>query len=205
MKESAIPRTIRFLVTALALLAFAVAAPAEQPPELVTFLPVQPTLSRAATAGKRVSVDTSLVARGAASFRIALPDGLSVVALRVGFETRGEGNAVWRGRVGSEESSRVVLTAKNGYVVGRIVSQAALYELRTLPSGGQVIERLDPARFAECAGNIPAPGGPSADQSVAPTVAADTPDQIKVMSLYTPQAKIGAGGQPQIEATIQAA
>jgi len=125
--------------------------------------------------------------------------------VRDGFESRGDGEAVWRGRVEFDGGSRVVLTVKNGYVVGRIVSRTGLYQLRTLPTGGQAIERLDPAAFDSCAGGVRALYEAPATQSAPPSTSADEPDQINVMSLYTPQAETGAGGQAGIEALIQAA
>lgn len=167
--------------------------------------------SVAATSSRRITVDPSALAAGAETLAFALLDGSRYEALGGTIERRGSADLAWRGRLGGDPDYPVILTLKNGYVIGLVYSPDGLYELATGRDGGQLLSRLDPARFPPCAAGV-APPTPRIAQlrptGVAPAsrgTAPDPPDQIDVMSLYTPQARDGAGGVAAIEATIQAA
>ena len=77
-------------------------------------------------------------------------------------------------------------------------------------AGGQhVFEKLNPERFPQCGGGVLPPDlfeNSAATQGPAPfETAADSADDIHLMSLYTPQARDAVGGDSQIQATIRAA
>ncbi len=193
------------LITGLLL---ATAAAAQPPTDLVNY-GAQPVLpSPAATIARAVTVRTDLLNAGVRAFRLELPDGPVYVVRRTGLERRGPGDLAWRGKLEFDSGSRVVLTLRQDLVAGRIVAGADLYELRPLPGGGHAFEKLDPTLFPACADPVEPPPGAArgfASTDSAPEAAADPADEIRVMSLYTPQAKAAAGGQAQIETTIQAA
>lgn len=161
---------------------------------------------------------TALLEQEVSAFALALPEGGMLTAVLERVERRGPGDLAWVGRVEGMEPSSVTVTLKNGFAVGHIATPDAVYELRPLADGRQSLERLDVTRFPECAGGIePASaylGAPEAGPDSGPNggpglatraIAGDAPDSIDVMGVYTPQARSGAGGTAQIEATIQGA
>jgi len=186
------------------IISFLLVAPAaaQGPPPDLLYRVGAPALS---TLTRVVNVDRSLLTRGAASFRIELPGGAGIVATRRGFEPRGNGDALWHGKVASDPGSRVVLTLASGWVSGRIVSSHGLFELRPGTGTTHELAALDPAQFEPCATGDAQLVGAAPAQSLAPATAADPADRIDVISLYTPQARDAAGGVAQIESTIQAA
>lgn len=66
-----------------------------------------------------VQVDLDLVRSGAARLELPVPDGGALVAERSAFEDRGDGDAVWYGRLPGEGYDSVVLTVEEGSFVGR--------------------------------------------------------------------------------------
>jgi hypothetical protein len=129
-------------------------------------------------------------------------------------EVRGPADLAWRGHLDGDPERSVILTLKNGYVVGVVFTPDGLYQLTTLNDGGQVLVRLDPARFPDCAGGVQPSGVDLLERRPAglslPSVheeagAADGPGRIDLLSLYTPQARAAAGGDAAITATIQSA
>jgi hypothetical protein len=183
---------------------------AQQPDDLATIRAGVPKRSPQGQAARFVDIDQALLEGESPSLRVELPDGPVEVLELDDFERRGKGNITWRGKVRYEPLSRAVLTLKNGVVSGTIHSQLGTYEIRSAPGGGQVIEKLDPSRFAECAPGRQVPNtndSPEAswDSFEASMAASDTADEITVMVLYTPEARDGAGGTAQIEVLIQSA
>jgi len=219
-----IPETTRSLAGALLLtLLVATGATAQPTSDLVSVRAGVPERSVSAIAARFVDIDHSLLRAGGESFRIELPDGPVEFAMLDQFEQRGAGDLTWRGRIRFEPDSRVVLTVKNGFVTGAIRSRLGLYEIRPYPGGGHVIEKLDTQRFPECGGgrptSIPAqPASPTRRPlgedafsigdlagTVEATTSGDLASQIQLMSLYTPEARDGAGGTAQIQVLIQGA
>ncbi len=197
--------TLGLLVTGMLL---ASAAGARPKPHLVTYGTRDVPASPAAVIARPVTVRTDLLDSSARAFRLRLPDGPVYVVRRDGFERRGARDVAWRGKARSAAGSRVVLTLKNGLVSGRVVIGTDLYELRPLPDRGHSFEKLDSALFPPCGEPVDPLSGSAAASTAADvllTAADDPADEIRVMSLYTPQARSAAGGQAQIETTIQAA
>ena len=119
---------------------------------------------------------------------------------------------MWRGRVNDDRFSRATLTRYGGYLAGSIHTGTDVYEIR--PGGGNnhIIERLDLAAFPAGAEPLVPTGlqgdveGDSSSGASAASTAGDSADQIQLLTVYTPQARAGAGGDPaQIEAVIMAA
>lgn len=159
-------------------------------------------LSRAATRTRRVVVNHAALARGVSRLVVPLFDGSEVEVHRTGVERRGPDRLTWRGRV-VDSGERVVLTLAGRAAAGLLYTPDGLYELGNTPSGA-AFARLDSSRFPQCGGGIPVLG-PTARTSTLATAGDDPPDQIDVLAVYTADARDGAGGTTEIEATIQSA
>ncbi|MEL6189997.1 MAG: M12 family metallo-peptidase, partial [Myxococcota bacterium] len=131
------------------------------------------------------------------------------MARRVRAETQADG-FYWQGRL--HESWPVMITAHRGAISGLIHTPWAQYEL--VPAGGTTasvprLAKLEAELFPPCATDA-ADGsallsGPPAHRSSTTALAGSAPIILDVLVVYTAQARAGAGGQAQIEATILSA
>ncbi len=99
------------------LLRFAEAATADAEPEGMA----KATVSSEGPGGKLaypVEVDLALLRSGPARLILPTPAGERLVVHRAAFEDRGEGNAMWAGRVGGAQAETVVLTLQGGSLAG---------------------------------------------------------------------------------------
>jgi hypothetical protein len=201
------PRLGFLVVTLIAL--WGTALLAAQPPILFVedrALDPGPRPSAGAADWARLDVDTAPLATGAERLQLELLPGKAFVATLEGLERRGPGDLAWRGRLEGVAGSQVVLTLRNGYVVGAVFTPADVWEVTTAEDGGQLLVRLDSAAFPPCAGPVAAAPGEVQDAAAAPAGGeADPADDIHVMVLYTPEARDAAGGVAAIETTAQAA
>ncbi len=199
------------LSTLFATFTLAATVLAQGPPSLFLQPATPAAPGRNGTAASRFDANTDLIDQGAPEFLLQLPDGPVIVLRQSGHERRAPGNAVWRGAVQGRNDWQIVLTVKSGLLAGALRNGSELYEIRPTADRRHVIEKLNPASFQPC-GNSPAaaptatPGDDSQLQRQAETTqAATAPVEIHLLSVYTTAAKTMAGGQAQIEATIQAA
>lgn len=138
-------------------------------------------------------------------------DGTTVRFTRTGYEVRGAGDYTWRGAVTSGENiaGSATISVRGGVAAGLFLTpNGAVYELRAIESGAQLLSELNQDRYRECAEpprpDLPAPGRLA--RSAEPGKAfADTADFIDMLVLYTDDARIAAGGVAAIEATVQSA
>lgn len=151
--------------------------------------------------------------------RIALSrlDGKLFHADRTGFEQRAPDDFTWRGRVapgGDASEGDVTLTVKHGVLAGLITLRDEVYEIQAHGTRPRLL-KLDQSRFPPC-GNDDSEAAPMPANGARTDVVAPQPSgvaragvsavaEIDVLALYTPQARTGAGGQANIEATLQAA
>ncbi len=194
----------RFCPILLACASIGLAANAQPAPALFAPVggPVPPGL--AAVASQRVEPDLELLAAAPAELRLDLPDAPPLFARLSALESRGPGDLTWRGTLLDEPGGGVTLTLKNGYVVGLVTTSSAVWEIRTLPDGGQSVDRIEQDRFPAC-GTPQAPGPAARLGDLDPCPDPENGDRADVLSMYTPQARDAVGGVPQIEALIQAA
>ncbi|MDE2978617.1 MAG: cadherin domain-containing protein, partial [Acidobacteriota bacterium] len=68
--------------------------------------------------GMEVVVDLELLRSGPPRLEIPVPGGGGLTAERAAFEDRGNGNAMWAGRVAGSEAETVVFTVQDGRLVG---------------------------------------------------------------------------------------
>ncbi len=155
-----------------------------------------------AFSGLTVSVNTPSLAADPALLRVQLPGDEPRVVVRDGADLRGENDLAWRGRFEGTAASRVVLTLRGDLVVGRFFDGRRVILLEP-GAAGHKIRHLDlsslPPEGEPLVPDFEATAGAPVSQSVDPV------DGIDVMSVYSPQARSGAGGTAQIEAVIQAA
>lgn len=140
---------------------------------------------------------------------IRLPLGVDeLVVDKTGVEVRRPSDFAWRGRT-VDSRARVVLTARNGFLVGAVFGGAdGTWELG-VEAGidgrpEQVLLRLAPERFGPCLVEEKRPSSVIPVKGDAPP-SIDPVDRIQLLSLYTAPARDAAGGVAAIEATIQAA
>ncbi|MYH26097.1 MAG: hypothetical protein F4156_12845 [Holophagales bacterium] len=107
-------------------------------------------VASAATTGGMVwgaDVDLDLVRTGPETLEIPTPAGVLVEVVRTRFEDRGDGNALWIGRVAGTDHDHVQLTLQNGYLVGWYSEPyGRQFDLRARPDGsGRVVSPGTPA------------------------------------------------------------
>ena len=144
-----------------------------------------------------------------ASVDLVLPDGV-YVAQRSDTQLRDDG-FLWTGKI--HGYWEVVLTSHQGNLRGLIYTPYVSYEVFSGPDGRLRLAQLDQDQFPGCLDEpLPsaAASAPSAPSLLAPgahaaAATASDPVIMDVMVVYTPDARIGAGGVSQIEATIQSA
>ncbi|KAI9016812.1 Metallo-peptidase family M12B Reprolysin-like-domain-containing protein [Hyaloraphidium curvatum] len=111
------------------------------------------------------------------------------------------------GRVDGEVLSSVVLTTRTGNAAGTVRTHDKVYEIEPVHGAVHVVWEIDPAKF-------PAEGQPRLSPFQRPQGPPSTPPGhmakrqspvIDVMVVYTPQARIDAGGLAAIQAAISLA
>ena len=154
-------------------------------------------------------LDTSPVERGLGRLRLKLPGGGTVEMTRDGFERRKDGDVTWRGNIVGEDGSRAILTVRNGFMAGRILRGLDEYEIRPGPGRSHVVEQVDGSVAPVEELVVPDVGysfydsGPDYSASFYTPPYSNSPDNIQLLAVYTPQARVAAGGTPQIEVRIQ--
>ena len=148
-------------------------------------------------------LDTAPVERGLGRLRLQLPGGGKVEMARDGFERRAAGDVTWRGSVTDDDGSRVILTVRNGYMAGRILHGLEEYEIRPGPGRSHVIERVDTSIEPDVDYSYYNPDEVNYDVVDPPPIYGNSPDNIQLLAVYTLQARVAAGGTPQMEVRIQ--
>jgi len=176
-----------------------------QPPALfapATARSAYSTNDAAVTRSQAVTVRLDLLpATGQQASRVRLDlFGTSVVAdLSRGVSAGGQ-TTNWQGPLEGIAGSYVGLTADADAVAGTIDLAGALYRLSPATGGTQLLEQLQPGAFPPDGPPVPVPGdGPG---SQADTTTAVGGPVIDVLVVYTPAARVGAGGTTGIIATI---
>ncbi len=148
----------------------------------------------------------------ASELEFRLPDRFAAVRLdrRHRFEERAGGGGFWRGLEDGRTDSEVMLTDHEGFLAGTIRVGGDFYEIKPTLAG-QVVEKIDPSSFPACGGALDMPGVTELGAAAQATASSESRDAvgtvhtIDLLSVYTPQARLAAGGAAQITAIIQAA
>lgn len=168
----------------------------------VTTTTAQLPPSREALQSQAVKVDLALLQSDRnARLALPLPDGSTLIAVRTR-QTRNAKAFTWHGSIEGDALGSVHFAVVGNAIVGDVTtSKGGVFRLRDAGQRGlHVLDRVDPRRFPNEEEPIPVDGKRANNEE--DTCATDGADQIDVMVAYTDDARLGAGGVAQIEATI---
>jgi peptidyl-Asp metalloendopeptidase len=138
------------------------------------------------------------------SYRLVLNffDDVAVRARMTRAERQGKA-LVWVGKIDGEPLGDVVLAVVDGVLSGSAVWPGGAYRIR-FDGATHVVEELDQGLFPEdgCFKEVPAG---TEDVEAAPVVNADDGSLIDVLVVYTPAARLAAGGPAGIQSLITTA
>ena len=164
--------------------------------------------SARATASARISINLARLAAGVDSLvPLSLPDSQSAVLVLDRIEAIGPDRAVWHGKVDGDPWSAVTFAIVHQAVAGSIVtSRGTYYHLRSSGAGDYLIEKIPPGRVPNERDPLDSVSMIKPDSMMTPpSCAADDPERIDVMVVYTAAARDAAGSDDDIEATIHLA
>jgi hypothetical protein len=212
----------RFSMIASAAIFFLLAtlAQAQNHPQLFRQSPAPTLPGRHGVEARIGDVDTTPLLGVPDGLTIAVPGKPDLAIQRQSHERRGARNLVWRGKMAGDNSSRVTLTLHEGLLFGRIESGSDIFTIYPNSNGRTIVERINTDSYKPEWGHdhathgherIPPATGAASSQSssssggTTQSTAADGTVEITLLSVYTPQARAGAGGTTQMQAQIQAA
>jgi hypothetical protein len=164
---------------------------------------------------EQATVKVDWAALDARQVRVPLPDGRSFVVDRTDVEMRGPGDYAWRGRIAGTDgkpAGDVVLTVRNGRVLGSVMVPGASYRISPAAGGGhrmaEVVddglerpEKLDLVPLADLLGGADLLSGvPSLTAAPART---EPISRFNLIAFYTAAARQGAGGHEAIVQILQ--
>jgi plastocyanin len=128
---------------------------------------------------------------------------LTAVLDRVSVESRDAW--VWIGHLDGRANSTVTLAVRGDVMAGEVRTASALYEIRFAGQQTHVVRQVDPASFPPDLEPLePAVDAAAVDRAAAQP-SGDDGSRIDVLVVYTPAARVGAGGTAAIEALIDLA
>jgi len=211
-------RALSVLISAFLFVLFSSVAQGQTRPNLFRQQPTTTTPSPNGWAAHAGVIDEAVLATGPAWIVIPVPGQPDLVVERQGYEVRSARSRVWRGRGETDQSAKVTLTEHEGLLFGHIQKGHDSFTIRPGPNGRTIVEKINPDSFAPEWGHdaatrghdkVPPPSWGDTIQESSPAdptaTAADGTVQIVLMSVYTPQARIAAGGTTLIQGKIQAA
>ncbi|MEE9217659.1 MAG: zinc-dependent metalloprotease family protein [Acidobacteriota bacterium] len=161
--------------------------------------------SVASVAEMRVEIDFGILPE-ASELEIKLFRGRKIVAQRMRLRQRSPDNFTWKGRLigRGRKTGRILLAAKDGALSGVLFTSDAVFQIVPLAGGEHRLVLLNQGLFPGCDGALaPSSDEPETSAATSEGSATDSASRQDVMVLYTTQARLGAGGAAQIEATIQ--
>ena len=104
---------------------------------------VEPAVSEPGVVPYAIDLDIDLVRSAPQRLEVPAPDGRLLVAEMSVFEDRGDGDAMWAGRVAGSDYESVVFTVANDHVAGHFgVPGGAKYRISARPDGRGRIEDM---------------------------------------------------------------
>jgi Metallo-peptidase family M12B Reprolysin-like len=141
--------------------------------------------------------------------------GREVELDRKDLETPRPDTLIWYGQVAGQPGGFAILTLVRDVLIGHIVTQNGyrleFYEIRYRGHGVHALVQLDQSRYAKDEPPdeepVPRATGPQPEGAgdVPPTCSSDPASDIDLLVLYTPAARVGAGGSDAVEGTIYTA
>ena len=117
------------------------------------------------------------------------------------FDSDAAGFRSWVGTIDGIDYSHVVFTERGGVVSGLINAVTMRYQIRTIGSGQYLLEQIDTALLGAELDPVIGIAERAAGEQVAAAVP-DDPNAIDVLLLFTPNARLLAGGTAQIHAVL---
>lgn len=117
-------------------------------------------------------------------------------------EAEGESGFSWIGQVEGSEFSLVILTVREGLLIGDIFTTDALYRVRYLAADLHIIQEIDEAALPPEAPPIPVPSLEWGNTPSGPEIVDDDGTVIDVMVVYTDEVRVDAGGTAAAEALV---
>jgi len=183
----------------------------QEPPDLFVPAPEGASPGRgalpAAVRSRLVEVNLALL-EGSSPRRLALNlfDDLVLDALLEEVDELPGGGQAWRGRIDGVSLSTVVLVQRDDILAGDVFLPGAVYQVRPAGGGLHAVSQIDQSAFPPEMEPVPVPLQPE-DQSreTLPQVAADDGSMVDVLAVYTPAARLAAGGTEAMLAEVELA
>jgi hypothetical protein len=186
---------------------------AQEPPGLFAPAPQGGNLDRAAQSAavrsRLVKVNLALL-EGSAPRHVALNlfDDLVLDAFLEQVDELPGGGRAWRGRIEDLTLSQVVLVQRGDTLVGDVFLPSAVYQVRPAGGGLHTVSEIDQSAFPPEMEPVPVPTsappaeGPGETPLQAP---ADDGSMIDILVVYTPAARLAAGGTAAMLAEVDLA
>jgi peptidyl-Asp metalloendopeptidase len=186
---------------------------AQEPPAL--FVPAPEVASRdggarqVAVRSRSVAVDMALL-EGSSPRRLALNlfDDLVLDVFLDGVDELADGGQAWFGRIEGEPLSQVVLVQRGDILAGDVFLPGAVYQVRPAGSGLHTVSEIDQAAFPPEMEPVPVPAGAGAAPALGdarPRAVADDGSMVDALVVYTPAARLAAGGTAAMLAEVDLA
>ena len=141
--------------------------------------------------------------RPGTTVQLNLFDDAAFVAVLDYAEANPSGSYSWVGHVASDPLSSVSLVVSNGLAVGNVNTNRGMFQIR--PAGDtHIVHQTDQSLYPAELEPIPVQPPPGFREPDAAT-AADDGSQIDMLVVYTPSARLAAGGTAAIEALVDLA
>jgi hypothetical protein len=163
---------------------------------------------------EQATVQVDFAALGSRQVRVPLPDGRTFVMDRTDLEMRGPRDYAWRGRIVGADGTPagdVVLTVRDGRVLGRVMVPGAAYRIFPVAGGGHRMAAVDESRleFSETLDVVRLPELDRMDALSGAGLLANAPprptpiSRFNLVAFYTAAARQGAGGHEAIRQLLQ--
>jgi peptidyl-Asp metalloendopeptidase len=209
-----------YLAVAVALLlvtlpAGSLASPpeAQEVPDLFKPVPqvagAAPGAQPATLRSRPVEVNLALL-EGSSPRRLALNlfDDLVLHALLDEADELADGGQAWSGRIEGESLSQVVLVQRDDILAGDVFFRDAVYQVRPAGGGLHTVSQIDQSALPPEMEPLPVPLGAAAEAAPGEAVSRATADDgsmVDVLVVYTPAARLAAGGTAAMLAEIDLA
>jgi peptidyl-Asp metalloendopeptidase len=110
----------------------------------------------------------------------------------------------WEGKVDGMEHGYALLAVRDSALVGYVLVPGAAYRIGYTATGQAIVEQVDTGALPRESAPVIPPLGPVSAARV-PDAAPDAAPLIDVMVMYTPAARVAAGGKAAIEAEVSLA
>ncbi|WP_395376686.1 M12 family metallo-peptidase [Marinicella sp. W31] len=154
------------------------------------------------------TINGNLLRNKTAEFDVDLPNGTKTTAVFSRLKSYSNNRYSWFGHIKSHPDEQIIISQTKGAYAGAIYSHSGTFEIQPMKAGQVRVVELNSEAFPDCeAGEVP-PNSTVEQQKHSPTIQAPTRGgtvDFDVVVVYTPEARDGAGGVAQIEATALAA